>query len=221
MSFDTYDVYFAGGIMKGHDAAEVKKKLGALFKFEGARLDRLFSGEPVAIKKGINMDQAVNYRVVFRQAGALVDIRPVASAQQPPAVAAAPGGVLSVSAPNNFDLSDCAPAVPPQPIPDISALELDKPGAILDESVPVPPLEIDIAELELDEPGVTLDETGPTAAPSDIDIQELTLQPANQGSLEDCQKTLPPSPIPNIDHLELEDKEAKITARARIELSED
>ena len=82
MSFETYDVYFSGQIMKDRDPAEVKSRIGALFKLQGAKLDALFSGSPVAIKKGIDMDQAVKYRVAFRDAGALVEIRSFA---KPPA----------------------------------------------------------------------------------------------------------------------------------------
>ncbi|PVV15187.1 MAG: hypothetical protein B6D72_02530, partial [gamma proteobacterium symbiont of Ctena orbiculata] len=76
MTADTYDVYFSGAIIKNNEPAEVKRKIGAVFKLEGEKLDRLFSGKPVPIKRGIDMDRAIKFRVTFRDAGALVDIVP-------------------------------------------------------------------------------------------------------------------------------------------------
>ena len=83
MSLDTYDVYFSGATLKDADPAEAKRKVGAIFKLEGEKLERLFSGKPIPIKRGVDMDQAVKYRVAFRDAGALVDIVPAGQPDPP------------------------------------------------------------------------------------------------------------------------------------------
>ncbi|MEN8166484.1 MAG: hypothetical protein ABFR65_03285 [Pseudomonadota bacterium] len=214
MSLETYNVYFSGQIMKDRDPAEVRKRIGALFKLKEAGLEQLFSGQAVAIKQGVDMEQAVKYRLAFREAGALVDIRPVETG--PAASASAPDPRSDVtqhegftlSEPNNFDLSDCAPVVKPQEIPDISALDLNQPGVILDERSQPEPLTIDTDELELDRPGISLDETAPPAA-AEINTDELTLNPANQGSLEEYQQTVAPAQLPNIDHLRFTEQDEK------------
>lgn len=219
MSFETYNVYFSGKIMKGQDPEEVRKKIGAMFKLEGSKLDRLFSGQAEAIKQGLDMDHAVKYRVAFRDAGALVEIRQVESSQSEAASApsqsreSAPQEALTLSPPNSFDLSDCAVPVTPQEIPDISSLALDKPGGMLDESSPAEPLEIDTDELELDQPGVVLEQVT-TQVPTEFDTSELELNPANQGSLEEYQQTAEPAPLPSINHLDLAEPDEKPIGKA-------
>lgn len=225
MSFETYHVYFSGQLMKDRDPAEVRKKIGRMFKLEGAKLERLFSGEPVAIKKNVDMEQAVKYRVAFREAGGLVDIRPATATVTPaPAMEAAAKTDaqqgLSLSAPNSYDLSDCAPRVTASELPDISGLNLDRPGVTLDTSPEPEPLVIDTDDWDLDRPGVTLDESAPPPEPA-IDTSELTLDPANQGSLEAYQTPVTPVPLPNIDHLDFTETEEKPRRKARFPVSEE
>ncbi|RLJ21459.1 hypothetical protein DJ031_03155 [bacterium endosymbiont of Escarpia laminata] len=185
MSFDTYDVYFAGRIIEGKDPAEVRNKVGALFKLEGEKLERLFSGQPVAIKKGIDMDQAVKYRVAFRDAGALVEIRPIeqprqaAPAAEPQTTAPPTAPDYDLSPANTGSLIDCAMEVKPQVIPDISAIHLDAPGTLIDETEPPPP--------------------------ANIDTGELSVSQAREGSLEDCQIPTPAAPLPDISHLKIDE----------------
>lgn len=268
MSIDTYDVYFSGACLKTADPAEVKRKVGAMFKLEGDKLERLFSGKPIPIKRAVDMDQAVKFRVAFRDAGALVDIvpegqpapspSPTPAARPTPAPSAVPSetttapapkaapdssgltlaeGPLPVeeaavssveapdyglSAPQDFNLSDCAPEVEAAPIPDISELDLDKPGANLDESSEPEPLEIDTTALELDEPGTVLIEEMPVDEP-DINIDTLSMSEPKQGSLEDCQQPVETVPLPNIDHLKLDEaaREERPQGKAKFEIAED
>jgi hypothetical protein len=261
MTDETYDVYFSGAIIKDSDPAEVKRKIGAVFKLQGDKLDRLFSGEPIPIKKGIDMDRAIKFRVTFRDAGGLVDIVPsgapaptakpspsprpreasrVVAAQAPsgsseltfasgPMEAAADDSDITpiavpdyeLSSAQDFDLSDCAPEVEAAEIPDISAMDMDKPGIIIDESPQPEPLEIDTSALDLDQPGVTLIEETPPEPP-EIDTTALTVSPPNQGSLEDCQSPVEPAPIPNIDHLDVvEAKPDSPRGKAKFKISEE
>jgi hypothetical protein len=243
MSDDIYDVYFSGAIIKDNDPAEVKRKIGAVFKLQGEKLDRLFSGKPIPIKKGVDMDRAIKFRVTFRDAGGLVDIvpagnpppapkpaqppRPAPQARVPAADAQQVSSELTLaegpmepaadssadippiavpdydlSSTQGFDLSDCTPPVEPAEIPDISSLDMEKPGSTLNESPEPEPLAIDTSALALDKPGVTLIEASPSVPP-DIDTADLSMTPANQGSLEDCQTPVEAAPIPNIDHLKM------------------
>ncbi|MCU7876071.1 MAG: hypothetical protein KZQ84_04580 [Candidatus Thiodiazotropha sp. (ex Lucinoma borealis)] len=261
MSNDSYDVYFSGAILKENDPKEVKRKIGAMFKLDGEKLDRLFSGKPIPIKKGLDMDRAIKFRVAFRDAGGLVDIVPTgqpAPIHKPPTQARtgeassmvaqrsnpsntemtlADGpmepesnpDVVSISVPDyalsspqGFDLTDCAPEVEAVEIPDISSLDLDKSGSDIDRSPDPEPLEIDTSALALDAPGTTLLEQSPSEPPI-IDTAALSLSPANQGSLEDCQTPVEPVPIPNLDHLKIDqpDEKDEIKGKAQFKLSED
>ncbi|PVV13378.1 MAG: hypothetical protein B6D72_06005 [gamma proteobacterium symbiont of Ctena orbiculata] len=113
---------------------------------------------------------------------------------------------FELSSVQGFDLSDCTPEAEPAEIPDISAIALDKPGITLDETPNPEALEIDTSALMLDTPGVTLIEESPTQPP-DIDTSALDVLPANQGTLEDCQSPVEAAPIPNIDHLKIDQQE--------------
>ncbi|MFI0413880.1 MAG: hypothetical protein ACH255_07040 [Candidatus Thiodiazotropha sp.] len=262
MTGEMYDVYFSGAIIKDNDPAEVKRKIGAIFKLQGDKLDRLFSGKPIPIKKSVDMDRAIRFRITFRDAGGLVDIVPAGTPpptakptqQRPPAeqakVAATDSHQASseltfadgpmeppadshsdtppiavpdyeLSSAQGFDLSDCAPTVEAVEIPDISSLDMDKPGITLDESPEPEPLEIDTSSLELDKPGATLIEESPPE-PARIDTAALSMAPANQGSLEDCQTPVKPAPIPNIDHLKVVQPEpAPSEGKAKFNISDD
>jgi hypothetical protein len=262
MSLDTYDVYFSGSLLKDADPEEAKRKIGAMFKLEGEKLERLFSGKPIPIKRGVDMDRAVKFRVAFRDAGALVDIvpegqpapnpaarptppqrpaapippaRPAPAAAQPTEAAAAvqpdasdlslaDDGPLptpaepevnpvevpdyGLSAPKDFNLSNCTPEVEAAPLPDISAMHLDKEGAVLDETPDAEPLEIDTEALELDEPGATLIDTE-EVPPPEIDTHQLSMSAPREGSLEAYQKPVEPAPVPDTAHLKLEEGESK------------
>jgi hypothetical protein len=260
MSNEIFDVYFSGVLIKDRDPAEVKRKVGTVFKLQGEKLDRLFSGRPIPIKKGVDMDRAIKFRVTFRDAGALVDIVP--AGEPPPlpkpvqpsppkeqtGIASADttqvSGALSLvdgpmefvadtdtpsiavpeyelSSAQGFDLSDCKPSIEPAKIPDISSLDMEKPGATLDESLDPDPLEIDTSALELDKPGTILIEESPPEAP-DIDTANLSMTPANQGSLEDCQTPVEATPIPNIDHLNMDKPEQPPSqGKATFKIAED
>ena len=267
MNTDSYDVYFSGACLKTADPAEVKRKIGALFKLEGEKLDRLFSGKPTPIKRGVVMDQAIKFRVTFRDAGALVDIvpagQPVPIAKPAPVarpaatdspgktasatpVAAETGGLsladgplplseteqapaipipeYDLSAPNDFNLSDCNPTVTPAPIPDTSGLDLDKPGVTLDEHPDPPPLEIDTEALTLDDADTPLAEEVEIQPPR-IDTQSLTLSAPREGSLEAYQSPVEAAPLPNIDHLKLDETAKaggeKTAGKASFQIAED
>jgi hypothetical protein len=173
---ERYDIYFTGQLIDGRQPDQVKQNIGKIFGARGATLEQLFSGNPVRVKRGVNQDTAVKFRVAFRNAGALVEIRP---AQQPAMEEnpEQPSGTLSLLPPRSGSLADCAPTVVPATLPDVSDLALSPAGATIDESAPPPMLSID---------------TG-----------DLSLYPPNSGSLEECARPVEPEPLPDISDLKL------------------
>jgi len=184
MPAQTYDIFFSGRILDGASPDEVKARIGKLFNTSGDQLEQLFSGEQLKIKNGVDQETAIKYRVAFRNAGALVEIRtadaragePEGNKETRPAEAAADQGMVLLP-PKTGSLIDCAPRVEPAPLPDISDLSLASPGAVLDET-PEPPA-------------------------ADIDTSQFQLTPANSGTLEDCQTPKEPAPLPDISRLKL------------------
>lgn len=185
MPCQTYDIIFSGQMLEGIDPEHARQQIGAIFKTNDNQLERLFSGKPVLIKSGVDDETATKYRVAFRQAGALIDIRPTPpSIDDTKATAAQTKQYqeateeLTLLPPNTGSLIDCARKVAPQPIPDIGYMTLASPGTIIDEA--------------------------PDPEPADIDTGSLSLNPPNTGTLEDCKKEAEPYPIPDISHLDLD-----------------
>jgi hypothetical protein len=194
MAIQTFDIFFSGQLMESEREAEVKEKIGQLLKANPAQLEQLFSGRPIRIKSAVDEEMATRYRVAFRNAGALIEIRPAAASPPGDTAPAAPSGesqpssdTLTLLPPRTGSLVDCTPQVTPQPLPDISSLSLAAQDRNLDESEEIPP---------------------PV-----IDTSDLSLAPTNTGSLEDCTPAVASAPLPDISALQLEEREPPAPAR--------
>jgi len=131
MSEPRYDVFFRGDIVPGQRLHEVRERLRQLFQIDDARLNTLFSGRPMAIRRALGASDAERYRVALREAGALVELRPL-DVPDAPSVAdnpAPPGGEWSL-APVGADVLQPEERIPVAPVSvDISGLEVAPPGA--------------------------------------------------------------------------------------------
>ncbi len=174
----TYDIFFSGEIIDGNDPQETRRQVGNIFKIGEEQLDQLFSGKAVRIKANVDEETASRYRVAFRDAGALIEIRPSQSEGSADTSGADAAESLTLLPANTGSLEDCAPKIEPQPLPDISHMTLASAGATLDES--------------------------PDPEPPEINTDNLSVEPANTGSLEDCKKEVEPYPIPDISHLDID-----------------
>lgn len=76
MSNQEFDIIFRGDIVFGHQLADVKQRLQQLFKADAAKVDALFSGRPVPLKRGLDLASAEKYKEALTRAGAQVDIVP-------------------------------------------------------------------------------------------------------------------------------------------------
>lgn len=76
MSTPEFDIIFRGDIVLGHQLAEVKLRLQQLFKADAAKVDALFTGRPVPLKRKLDEATANKYRAALLKAGAQVAICP-------------------------------------------------------------------------------------------------------------------------------------------------
>lgn len=79
MSAPEFDIIFRGDIVFGHQLAEVKVRLQQLFKADAAKIDALFTGRPVPLKRNLDEATANKYRDALIKAGAMVEVCPTAS----------------------------------------------------------------------------------------------------------------------------------------------
>lgn len=138
----SFDIYFLGEMLPEAEPAAVRRGVARLFKVEDDAVDRLFSGQAVRVKKGLDAEAASRYRAAFREIGALIQIVPAGS-PKPEAVKPAARATNGPGDSANHD-----PAGSP-PEPGTSGdFGLAEPGVILDETAPPPPADIDTSGLE-------------------------------------------------------------------------
>jgi len=105
-----YQVIFRGKTVPDTPIEDVKANLAKLFKTNDVRINRLFSGQAVVLKKGLRQEEGERYRVLLERAGAVCEVVPLTAAQaSPPSEAAATGAT---------DASQKAPSHAPLPADD-------------------------------------------------------------------------------------------------------
>jgi hypothetical protein len=147
---DTYRLVFRGEVLEGQHKAIVKQRLGVVLKIDGERLDALFTGKAVTVRKSADADTAAKFQVAFKRAGArlrVVEIDP-----QP------------------------APDVPAVPAATVPGLNLAPAGTLLHDTSTTPaPAPVDTSHLTLASPGTDLADPRPDVATAVLDLSHLTV----------------------------------------------
>jgi hypothetical protein len=108
---ELYDIFFAAQLIDDFDEAVVRKNITQLFKANEATLEKLFSGKPQLIKRGIDKAGAVKYKAAMQKAGAVARIRKHAQAGDPtpaPAPKPAPRMPEEEALPSSSDIAAAA-----------------------------------------------------------------------------------------------------------------
>lgn len=79
-----YQVIFRGETVPDIPFEDVKANLANLFKTNEVRINRLFSGQAVVLKKGLRQEEGERYRMLLERAGALCEVVPLTAAQPSP-----------------------------------------------------------------------------------------------------------------------------------------
>jgi hypothetical protein len=227
---ETYRLVFRGEVLEGQHKAVVKQRLGVVLKIDGPRLDALFTGKAVTVRKSADADTAARFEVAFKRAGArlrVVPIDPVPEPAAPPANAAnapgfnlAPAGALladtsGAPAPAAVDTSHLSLAAPgsdlsdPRPdviaaVPDLSHLTVAELGADLHDEVPEP----DAAVIAMPTWGIA--KVGATLAPAkapvapELDVDAIDFDVAPPGTRLADEDEEPPPAAPDTSHLRLQ-----------------
>ena len=82
---EKYRLIFRGEILEGQHRAVVKRRLAEALKLDEARLEALFSGRSVVLKRNVDRKTAARYQAVFKEAGGRLRVK----AEQPQADGAA------------------------------------------------------------------------------------------------------------------------------------
>ena len=89
MSDQLFEVAFSGAVRDGEDPAQVRANVGKMFNADADKLDQLFSGKRIVIKKNIDQATAAKYQTALNRAGAECEVRPMGGSADAAATAAA------------------------------------------------------------------------------------------------------------------------------------
>ena len=185
MGVKTFQIVYQGQTIPGASREKVKANLAKLFKAPAAKIEPLFSGKPVVIKKNLDEATARKYLIAFKRAGAVARVVNTARARPRPEGSAgggsAPTAATQKSAGALAGVTVDQPGVvivEPQrsepPAIDTAHLSMDRPGATLAEPEPVAPPQVNTEGMSLDEPGVKLVEQA-DAPPLEVDTSGLSM----------------------------------------------
>ncbi len=197
MSEELYNIVFKGELVRSFELDAVKKNVGQLFKMQGPKLDALFSGKTIVLKRNLNFDAATKYRVAIKKAGARVDLMPVAPAED-----------VSPSAEKPQVTQTSAPVAISSPKPMGKAVFGEQPSALAnatpeaaaakpEHQVSSPKVSAQESAQPADESGFSLAPVGSSVldaserseqAPVDVDTSQLSLKEAAGDLLDTAEK---------------------------------
>jgi hypothetical protein len=227
---ERYRLVFRGEVLDGQPRADVKQRLGVALKVEGERLDAMFTGKAVTIRKDADTDTAARFQIAFKRAGARLRVLPLDPEREVEPVPAATERVAADGAfklaPPGALLAQPAPVAPQRPV-DLTHLTLAAPGTVLGVPRAVEAVNPDVSHFTIAAPGVNLGvpmlplaeveaptwdiaelgaDLGPHAPmidpPLELDAIDFELAPAGTLLME-ADDAAPPPP-PDTSHLRLE-----------------
>ncbi len=74
MTTNRYKLIFEGKIVTGRKIEEVKRNLSSLYKTDNKKIERLFTNQPILIKKDVDYQVAMKYKEAFERTGAICKI---------------------------------------------------------------------------------------------------------------------------------------------------
>ncbi|WP_295464071.1 hypothetical protein [uncultured Pseudomonas sp.] len=190
MSAALYEIAFQGELIAGADAQQTRQNLMRLFQADEQRIAVLFSGRRMIIKNRLDAATAERYRATLAQAGALVEVVPMAetveSAPDTPTPVATP---IAAAAPVT---AAAAPAVPAAQ----GTLSVAPRDVVMAAFVDVQAPDFGLAPV-----GADLQDQAAPVAPPRVDLSHLSLAPVGS-DLGPTAEALPVA-VPDTDHLTL------------------
>lgn len=83
MSESSFDLLFRGELLPDHNLADVRANLGRTLKLDPPKLDQLFSGQLVYLRRQADRETAARFQAAFRAAGARLRVVPAGAELDP------------------------------------------------------------------------------------------------------------------------------------------
>jgi len=187
MSAVLYEIAFQGELIVGADAQQTRQNLMRLFQADEQRIAVLFSGRRMIIKNRLDAATAERYRTTLAQAGALVEVVPMAETVESAPEAPAPAATPTAAA---------APVTAPVAPTAQGTLSVAPRDAVMAAFVDVQAPDFGLAPV-----GADLQDQAAPVAPPRVDLSHLSLAPVGS-DLGPGSEALPVA-VPDTDHLAL------------------
>ncbi len=183
-----YQIVFRGEVTGELPEHAVKQNLAAMFKMPESRIEGLFSGKPVVVKKGVDEATARKFEAAFRKAGAICELQDLAGADPSAGASPSPQGASESPARGADDAASAgasatdergaqAGAAAPQTASSAESIAAgsiaaagDPNQTVVSKSVPE-----ELGELEMSAPGEPLVTEERDKTPPAIDTSDLTI----------------------------------------------
>ena len=193
MAEKLYEIAFRGQVADGADLDSVKAKIAAMFKADENRLQQLFSGRRVVIKRQADEVTVAKYRGAFHKAGASCEVVELggddpaptndASANQPSTSTATPNPSESGDYVSRYPESDEVPqalltdplGISGDSISDLGADLAPVGSSMLQDYSDIPEPDIDLAGLDIAPVGSDLSSGKKEAVPPPPDTSGIEL----------------------------------------------
>ncbi|KJS07809.1 MAG: hypothetical protein VR73_07830 [Gammaproteobacteria bacterium BRH_c0] len=170
---DNCSVVFRGDIAPGFTLGEVSQGLKDFFNLDEARVNQLFSGRPITIKKNVSREKAEQFKTLLKGMGAMAEI---VALENTGAGNPAPTAVAGSAPVSNVE--------PPVPEGNSDSITIAPPGADVlkpEERSASPQRDIVTDHLSLDSPGADVLKPHERKQPVEvqIDLSHLSVEPAD------------------------------------------
>jgi len=78
-----YTIVFSGKTIQGKNIETVKSKLASFYGNDEKKIEILFSGNPIVIKKNIDKQTVLKYKNIFEECGAILNVMPIEEIGKP------------------------------------------------------------------------------------------------------------------------------------------
>lgn len=173
MSAQTYSVIFRGDLQPGYTVADVKANFARLFKAGPDTVEKLFSGRPLAIKKGLAQAQAEQLQATLAKLGALSSLKAEGE----------PSANANTMVPNVVAPSVAAPKATPaeSPAPQASHQASDSGASAV--GLTLAPMEGNLLK----------EHERREVEPAQVSVGHLSLQPEGGNLIADSERTAKPA----------------------------
>jgi len=150
---ELFDVLFRGDIQAGQNIEQVKQRVGAIFKLDEAKLERLFSGQTPYLKRNTDITSADKILCAMERAGAVAEV--IACVVKPQILSMAPLGSNVLPEQASESGEGFTPALDPEKLAALAGMVAEPTGTYVlnaEEHSEVASLDIDTSHLSLEAP---------------------------------------------------------------------